>query len=190
MTRLLELLFPSGWRKRWEKEWLGWVMQPGLLPLPPRVVMAGEMCRALGVLRTPMPAVPELWGSKYYHLKRRVGFHPKGRHSDHLSQGKGFLDGSDGNAGSACNSGDPDSIPGSGRSPGEGNGYPLQYSCLENSVDGRAWQACKELDSTEWLTLIPGEEEAGFEPGWKDSSLFFWELSWAWTIKCGEPHGT
>ena len=36
---------------------------------------------------------------------------------------------------SACNSGDPSSIPGSGRSPGEGNGYPLQYSGLENSMD-------------------------------------------------------
>ena len=34
--------------------------------------------------------------------------------------------------------GDPGSIPGSGRSPGERNGYPLQYSCLENSMDGRA----------------------------------------------------
>ena len=34
-----------------------------------------------------------------------------------------------------------DSIPGSGRSPGEGNGNPLQYSCLENSMDRRVWQA-------------------------------------------------
>ena len=32
-------------------------------------------------------------------------------------------------------------VPGSGRSPGEGNGNPLQYSCLENSMDGGAWQA-------------------------------------------------
>ena len=35
----------------------------------------------------------------------------------------------------ACNAGDPDSVPGSGKPPGEGNGYPLQYSCLENSMD-------------------------------------------------------
>ena len=41
----------------------------------------------------------------------------------------------------ACNVGDLGSIPGSGRSPGEGNGNPLQYSCLENSVDGGAWGA-------------------------------------------------
>ena len=47
------------------------------------------------------------------------------------------LGGSDGKA-SACNAGDPDSIPGSGRSPGEGNGNPLQHSCLENPVDGGA----------------------------------------------------
>ena len=48
--------------------------------------------------------------------------------------------GSDGKE-SAWNMGDPGSIPGSGRSPGEGNGNPLQYSCLENSVDRGAWQA-------------------------------------------------
>ena len=41
---------------------------------------------------------------------------------------------------SACNSGDPGLIPGLGRSPGEGNGNPLQYSCLENSMDKGAWQ--------------------------------------------------
>ena len=42
---------------------------------------------------------------------------------------------------SACNAGDPGSIPGLGRTPGEGNGNPLQYSCLENPVDGKAWWA-------------------------------------------------
>ena len=42
---------------------------------------------------------------------------------------------------SACNSGDPGSIPESERSPGEGNGNPLQYSCLENSMGRGAWQA-------------------------------------------------
>ena len=45
---------------------------------------------------------------------------------------------------STCNAGDTrdmGSIPGLGRSPGEGNGNPLQYSCLENSMDGGAWQA-------------------------------------------------
>ena len=42
---------------------------------------------------------------------------------------------------SACNAGDVSSIPGLGRSPGEGNGYPFQYSCLENSMDRGAWWA-------------------------------------------------
>ena len=41
----------------------------------------------------------------------------------------------------ACDAGDLGSIPGSGRSPGEGNSNPLQYSCLENPMDRRAWQA-------------------------------------------------
>ena len=53
---------------------------------------------------------------------------------DVKQQPKGFPGGSDGKA-SACNAGDLGSIPGSGRSPGEGNGNPLQYSCLENSMD-------------------------------------------------------
>ena len=49
-----------------------------------------------------------------------------------------FPGGSDGKL-SAYNVGDPDSIPGLGRSPGEGNGYPLHYSCLENPMDEGTW---------------------------------------------------
>ena len=48
--------------------------------------------------------------------------------------------GSDGKE-SACPTGDPGSISGLGRSFGEGNGYPLQYSCLENPMDPGAWRA-------------------------------------------------
>ena len=48
--------------------------------------------------------------------------------------------GSDGKE-SSCNAGDLGSIPGLGRSPGEGHGNPLQYSCVENSMDRGAWQA-------------------------------------------------
>ena len=67
----------------------------------------------------------------------------------------GFPDGSEDKA-SACNAGEPGSIPGSGRSPGEENGNPLQYSCLENPMDGEAWWAIvhggrKESDTTERL---------------------------------------
>ena len=52
----------------------------------------------------------------------------------------GFPGGSDSKE-SACNAGGPSSIPGSGRSPREGNGNPLQYSCLENSMDRGTWWA-------------------------------------------------
>ena len=52
----------------------------------------------------------------------------------------GFPGGSDGKA-SAYNAGDPGSIPGLGRSPGEGNGNPLQDPCLENSMAKGTWQA-------------------------------------------------
>ena len=52
----------------------------------------------------------------------------------------GFPGGSDGKE-PACNAGDLGSLPGSGRSPGEGNGYPFQYSSLENPMDRETWQA-------------------------------------------------
>ena len=62
-------------------------------------------------------------------------------HLQWLLMGTGrFPGGSDGKA-SACNAGDSGSVPGSGRSSGEGNGNPLQYSCLEDSMDGEAWWA-------------------------------------------------
>ena len=56
-----------------------------------------------------------------------------------------------------ANAGELSSIPGSGKSCGEGNGYPLQYSCLENSMDRGAWWATvhgvTELDTVERVTL-------------------------------------
>ena len=57
-----------------------------------------------------------------------------------MSKWMGFPGGSDGKE-SACNAGDQGSIPGLGLSPGEGNGYTLQYFCLENSMNREAWQA-------------------------------------------------
>ena len=68
----------------------------------------------------------------------------------------GFPGGSEVKA-SACNAGDLGSIPGSGRSPGEGNGNPLQYSCLEKShgrrsLVGYSPRGCKESDTPEQVT--------------------------------------
>ena len=82
----------------------------------------------------------------------------------HLLLGRSFPGGSDGKA-SAYNAGDLGSIPGSGISPGEGNGNPLQCSCLENPSDGGAWWAAiygvtqnqtqlKRLSSSSCITLL------------------------------------
>ena len=51
---------------------------------------------------------------------------------------------------SAYNAGDTGSVPGSGRSAGEGNGNPFQYSCLENPMDGEAWQAIVRGVAKSW----------------------------------------
>ena len=64
----------------------------------------------------------------------------------------GGLDGSDSKE-SACNAGDSGLIPGVGRSPGEGNGNPLQYSCLENSMDREAWWATVHGATDSWTQL-------------------------------------
>ena len=80
----------------------------------------------------------------------------------------GFPGGSDSKE-SVCNAGDTDLIPGLGRSPGVGNGNPLQYSCLENSMDREAWRAtvhgvaksrtrlsdCLYSATSPWGALIP-----------------------------------
>ena len=58
---------------------------------------------------------------------------------DHLDSFPGHINGGSDGKVSACNVGDPGQIPGSGRSPGEGNGNPLQYSCLENPMDDGTW---------------------------------------------------
>ena len=75
----------------------------------------------------------------------------------------GFPGGSDGKE-SACNAGDPGLLLGSRRFPGEGNGYPLQCTCLENSMDRGVWQATilgitKESDMTEQLKLHFGASQ-------------------------------
>ena len=62
-----------------------------------------------------------------------------------MSSPWGFPGSSDGKE-SACNAGDPGSIPESRRSPGGGNGNPFQYSCLGNPMDGEASQAFRDLE--------------------------------------------
>jgi len=65
-----------------------------------------------------------------------------------------MLPGSSDSKESGWNVGDPSSIPGSGRSPGEGNGNPLQYSCLGNPIDGRAWWATVQFSSVQSLSRV------------------------------------
>ena len=96
----------------------------------------------------PSPIAPKTWIKKYVRLLT-VTLDTYCSISKHKTQflnlGAGytsvdFAGGSDCKA-SAYNAGDPGSIPGSGRSPGEGNSNPLQCSCLENLIDGGAWWA-------------------------------------------------
>ena len=63
-----------------------------------------------------------------------------------------FPGGSDGKE-AACNTGDPGLLHALGRSPGEGSGYPFQYSCLENSVDREAWQVAVHGVKKSWTQL-------------------------------------
>ena len=86
---------------------------------------------------------------------------------DNFQIQNGFTGGSNGKE-SAYNAGDPDSVLGLGRSPGEGNGNPLQYSCLENSLNRGAWQAIVYPDAgKEWGQEEKGtteDEKAGWHP--------------------------
>ena len=66
-----------------------------------------------------------------------------------MLQIKGFPGSSDSKE-SACSAGNPDLIPGSGRCPGEGNGKPLQYSCLENPMDRGSWRATVLAVAKSW----------------------------------------
>ena len=111
-----------------------------------------------------------------------------------------FPDGSDGKQ-SACKAGDLGSIPGLGRRPGEGNGYPLQSSGWENSMDRGAWQATTLDTSKSWTRLsdyalnrlsskknppanagdMGSVPELGRSPGEGNGNplrILVWEISW------------
>ena len=119
----------------------------------------------------PGPLVSEVWSLSHWNTREPPSFiflmsgvlktifhvfchcqHFKGREIRHnLLQGRTSPGGSDDKA-SAYNAGDPGSIPGLGRSPGEGNGNPLQYSCLENPMDGGALQL--QRVGHDWATSL------------------------------------
>ena len=92
---------------------------------------------------------------------------------------------------SSHNVGDPGSVPGLGRSPGERNGYTLQYSCLENSMDGGAWQATAhgiaESDTTEWLRTHTWKYEGTIKilsrKTWKLPNRGHWSHTTATAVK-------
>ena len=80
-----------------------------------------------------------MWvSSSFWMTNKTLGFPGGSLLKNPPTNAGGFPGGSNGKA-SAYSVGDPGLIPGLGRSSGEGNGNPLQYSCLENAVDGGAW---------------------------------------------------
>ena len=85
-----------------------------------------------------------------------------------------FPGGSDGKE-SACSAGDLGSIPGLGRSPGEGHGNPLQYSCLENSVDRGAWLVIvhEVVKSRTWLSDFHFTSQRG-KQGERENRVSSW----------------
>ena len=91
-----------------------------------------------------------LWFS--FHSSKKTGFSEPVPPFPILIVTWGFPGGSEVKA-SACNVGDLGSIPGSGRSPGEENGNPLQYSCLENPMDGGAWWVTVHGVAKSWTRL-------------------------------------
>ena len=145
------------------KGFLSLTSPPGLLPLVPgtfRVLCLFPRSHCFDDAWSPVLSIPHSWGSLFVRMVLSVFVHHEEptalspfsfslHWSSYFIVGSGLAllvsnvcsglpCGSDGKA-SAYNVGNPGSIPGSRSSPGERNGYPLQYSCLENPMDGRAW---------------------------------------------------
>ena len=104
-----------------------------------------------------------------------------------LKSQKGFPGGSEVKA-SACNAGDSGSIPELGRSPGEGNGNPLQYSCLENPLDGGAWWATVHRVTKSWTRLSDFTFTFHFHALEKEMATHSSVLAWR-IPGTGEPGG-
>ena len=112
------------------------------------------------------------WNSAQCYVAVWMGGESGGEWIHVYTCGWGFPGGSDGKA-SACNAGDPGSIPGLGRNPGEGKSCPPQYCGLENSMDKGAWMAAvhrlSELDMvkvTQHTGMHPGRQAQGHDGTW------------------------
>ena len=124
---------------------------PWPYPGPPFALLSHSSCcthlsQTLGIDRPICLQFPLQKAQKYIEETSKVPFIVNG------ITGAYFPGGSDGKA-STCNAGDPGLIPRSGRSPGEGNGNPLQYSCLENSMDRGDWWATVHGVAKSWTWL-------------------------------------
>ena len=125
-----------------------WRENPRETPLPPKPGSAciHRTCKLITLILSIYIQNTKLKLDIFFKRKKDEREGSKGKHQrvpHFLHQQKwdqGFPGGSDGKE-SACNAGDLGSIPGLGRSPGEGNGNPLQYSCLESPMDRGAWRA-------------------------------------------------
>ena len=127
----------------------------GSTDLRPPVVLSSVVLKFL-LESSPTRSVPTLLKTPWLWLS----FQPPalGLHLPTSQRPLGFPCSSVGKE-STCNAGDPGSIPRSGRSPGEGNGNPLQYSCLENPMDRGAWWATVHGVTRvrhDWATLLLG----------------------------------
>ena len=93
---------------------------------------------------------------------------------------------------SACNAGVSGLIPGSGRPPGEGNGNPLQYSCLENPMDRGAWQATVHGVTNSWTELSDYHFHFHFlqhHPQLKTLAFPNSLVAGSWILCCLQPRG-
>ena len=141
----------TGWMDEWS--WMKnsrtkqqWTLRDSCLCLQARPLTAEDQVssRSGGLFqrqwfREEPPLI--VWGGTSQWLELQIN---TGNIKLSLRPSEGFPGGSDGKE-SACNAGDLDLIPGLGRSPGEGNSYPLQYSGLENSTDLGAWQTTEKM---------------------------------------------